>query len=161
MEVDQRATAVAGIDRRAGLNRAGEHDPLAFADVATQGADDPVGNAALKPQWVPLGENDLADGKLRRVGEVGGGDPAACPDIDDGQVVGHVGADEPSVEPPTVGQGDGELARAADYVGVCDDVALRVEDDPTAQTAVGLDLNHLGLSLLDGGHELLLDRCRR
>jgi hypothetical protein len=45
-------------------------------------------------------------------------------------------------------------------VRVGDDVALRVEDDPAAETAVGLDLDHLRLSLLDNGDELLLERDR-
>ena len=35
-----------------------------------------------------------------------------------------------------------------------------VEDDPASQTAVGLDLDHLGLSLPDDGDELVLDRGR-
>ena len=84
----------------------------------------------------------------------------AGPDIDDGEVVRRVGADESSLEAPSVGQRDNQLARAADYVCVRDDVALRVEDDPAAQTAVGLDLDHLALSLPDDGDELVLDRGR-
>jgi len=45
-------------------------------------------------------------------------------------------------------------------VRVGDDVALCVEDDTAAETAVSLDLDHLALSLLDNGDELLLERGR-
>lgn len=81
-------------------------------------------------------------------------------DVDDGQIVGHVGADKPRVEPPAVRQRHQQLGRRAHYVRIGDDMALGIEDDAAAQTAVGLDLDHLRLSLPHHGHELLLDRCR-
>ena len=52
-EIDQRAAAVAGIDRRARLDRVGKNDTPALAHVPADGAYDPVRHAALQPNELP------------------------------------------------------------------------------------------------------------
>ena len=77
------------------------------------------------------------------------------------QIVWGVDADDPGVIAAPVAERDTQAARVGDDMRVGDDVAVAVKDDSRAQTAVGLDLNDLGLGLLDHDDELPLKRRGR
>ena len=152
--VDQGAAAVAGVDRRGGLDRVG-HDgsPCGLAcwpnwvllgrlalglggDRAVEGADDAGGDGAGQAERVADGHDRVADGDLVGVADRDRGEVArGVLDRDDGQVGRGVGAADLGVVGAAVGEGHGELLGAGDDVVVGEHVARLVDDDAGALAA--------------------------
>ena len=159
--VDQRAAAVAGVDRGAGLDRVG-HDRLtlllalaervlllAVLRVVVTGRFSaltmPVVTVPARPSGLPTAITgsptlSVSASPARIGGEVGGG----VVELDDGQVGGGVGADHAGAVGATVVERHRELGLAAgpgDDVVVGHDVALVVDDDagPLGAALAALD----------------------
>ena len=66
VQIHQRASAVADIDRRIGLNEIPKRDP---ADLAPQGADDSLRHGPAKAEGASHGHDDLSDSQRRGIAQ--------------------------------------------------------------------------------------------
>ena len=113
VHVDERAAGVARVDGGVGLH---ELDAcVTVAERAVEGADDAARHAALelKAHRVADGDDGLADDRRVGVAEVGCRQVAVI-DLYDGEVRERISTDELARQAAAVGEGDDELARAAD-----------------------------------------------
>ena len=143
MQVEQRAARVAGVDRRVGLDRLADETVLLGAlDDPAQGADHADGEGLFQPKGVADGDHELADAHPIRVAQWHGGRQiAARIDVDHGQVVGRILADQLGLIVVTIGQGDQELVRALDDVEIGDNVTLAVIDKAGSTALLGNGLH--------------------
>jgi hypothetical protein len=142
VQADERAAAVAGVDRCARLDGRREHDAIAFVDGATGVAHDAVGDRARQAQWIADSKDDVARLDFARVGEGGGARHTASTDFDDSEIVGRVDAHQRRAEHATVAQRHLELRARADDVSIGDDAPVGVEHHTRPQAAIRGDLHN-------------------
>ena len=134
-QVDQRATAIAGVDRRAGLDRI--VDPavavLALCDNAVQGADDPIRHRLDNAQRITVRQHLLADLQVVRVAERDGGQGLPITDLDHGEVVDGIVAPERRGDRLAITERDLDFGCARHDVIVGDDVPVPGQDHARAQ----------------------------
>ena len=146
VQVDQRATGVAGVDRRVGLDR-GEDRALATAagvDRAVQRADDAAGDGALEPERRPDGHDLLADLHVVGAAEAGRRQPAHALGLDQREVGQRVRADDVRRRGGAVVERHQDVTvRLGHHVVVGEDLAVGREDDagPAAAALCGADVD--------------------
>src|SRR5436190_8106396 len=131
--VEQRAAGVAVVDRRIGLDRAGDRVVVRRLDGAVDGADDAGGHGAGEAEGAADGDDLLArlhrgrgaQGERMEQARVG-------VDPDHGDVGPGIGADQRRLGGLAALEADGDRLGAVDDVRVRQDVTLRVVDDPGA-----------------------------
>ena len=158
-EVDERAAAVAGVDRCAGLDHVGQAVSGRFGNLPAQSADDAFGHARLKPERVAHGEHEVAHRQCTRVPEDGRLE-TRCSDLDNGYVIGRKRADQGAVVDLAVGESDLEGLRSPNHVGVRHDVSRGVVDDAGSEARTRLDHHHRRCELFDDrDHRGLQGKC--
>ncbi len=130
MPVEQRASGVAGVDGRVGLDGFFDDQAVGFLHLA-DGTDDAARQRSGEAEGIADGIDFLADLQIGRVAEghrlqVGGFD------LDYGQVVRLVGADDGGLICLAVVECDLDLARFGDDVIVGEDVSFFVDDEAGA-----------------------------
>src|SRR5207245_8190885 len=119
-DVEQRSSAVAGVDRGVGLNEgliAGQPDSVAF-----EAADDSYGNGTIQGERIADGHDPLADTDLGGVAERHRGERPIGRNLHDGQVGVWIAADHLADVLGLVGEPD------LDFFGVADDVIVGHRD---------------------------------
>ena len=136
LKVDQRATGVAGVDGRVGLNgveHRGVRATVASGNGTVQGADDAGGHGAGQSEWLTNGNDALTDLQVSRRSHLDRHHVVDAGDADDGQVRARVAADDLRVRALTVGEVDGQRSTAGgdffDDVVVRQDQAVVADDD--------------------------------
>ena len=95
-----------------------------------QGADDALGDRVVEAEGIADGDDLLPDLEVARRADDDGRQAAERSfELEDGDVLGRVAADERRLDLPLVGQADHELVALVDDVEVGDDVALVVPDE--------------------------------
>ena len=154
--VDQRTARVAGVDRRVGLDRVLDREPVRGVDLALDRGDDPRGGRAVEPERVADRDHGIADldpgrgAELERLQLLGAGI-----DLEHGDVGRGIGADDLGVEGLAVlaADPDGDLIGALDDVGVGEDVAVGIDHEAgpgrgaALRGAEGIERRGLGLLL--------------
>ncbi len=147
IHIDQRSAAVAGVDGSIGLD-VGER--LVGIGLASDGANHPHGDRVLQALGTADGEDELthAGTQLREQGQRG---KILLIDLEQGEISLFVGADQAGFEDAAspsrhraagVGgqrQGYADALRAFNDVGVGHDVAVGIDDDPRADSALAHD----------------------
>ena len=136
VDVEQRAAGVAGIDDGAGLDEVAEVLLAAQGDLAGGGRDDARGDGAAETEGVADRDHRLAEHDVTGAAELGGREALVRDDLEDGDVVLLVGADETGLVLATVEEADRDAVGAADDVVVRDHVALLVDDHAGAEREV-------------------------
>ena len=121
LQVEERAAAVAGVDRGVGLD---EVVVGAGADGAVLGADDAHRDGVAEAERVADGDDVLADAQRVARAERGGGQVLGAVELEHREVEPLVAAHDLGVELALVGELDLHLVGAFDDVRVGDDVAL-------------------------------------
>src|SRR5262249_38187637 len=129
LAVDERATAVTGVDRGIGLD---EVVVRPLTDHATGRADDARGDGLLQTERVADGHNGLADLKLCRVAERDQRQ-ALRVDLQKGEVGLRVTAEYLRGHLATVGERHLDLGRTVDDMIVGHDVTVGVDDEAGAE----------------------------
>ena len=125
-DVEQRAAAVAGIDRGIGLDEGfvpGQPD-----GVALQAAHDTQRHGPVKRKRIADGHDPLADADFRGVTEWNRGKLTGWGDLHDGDVGVGIAADHLADEFRFVGQPDFHFLRITDHMIVGDNQTLFVHD---------------------------------
>ena len=132
-EVEQGATAVAGVDGGVGLDQVGEHAALA-ADGAAQGRDHARGDGVVEAEGVADGDDGLAGHEVGGIAQGHGGQVMGALDLQHGQVEVRFRALDHGGELAAVLQVDHDLVATGDDVGVGQhQAALAVHDDAGAE----------------------------
>ena len=132
--VEQRAAAVAGVDRGVGLDRAVDREAVGRGQLAVDRADDARGDGALEPERAADRHDRIADlhglGRAER--------RAACRSLgtsfsfSTATSADAIRADDRRAPLVAVRERDGDALRAVDHVLVRDDVALGVDHEAAA-----------------------------
>jgi hypothetical protein len=131
--VDQRAAAVAEIDRGVGLNVVVE---AAVEELASEEADHADRHCVLVAERVADRADPLTHAERRRIAERRNRQTGLAVDFDHRDVGVGVGADHPRTEAAAVGQLHGDPLGAVDDVIVRQDAAVGVDDEAAAGAAV-------------------------
>ena len=138
-EVEQGATAVAGVDGGVGLDQVGEHAALA-ADGAAQGRDHARGDGVVEAEGVADGDDGLAGHEVGGIAQGHGGQVMGALDLQHGQVEVRLRALDHGGELAAVLQMDHDLVATGDDVGVGQhQAAFAVHDDAGAEAHHELD----------------------
>ncbi len=127
VQVDERPSAVAGVDRGVRLDESLE-DEVRAGKGSTERAHDPDGNGRPtgETERVPDREHELTDPEVLGGAQTGGRQVDAV-DLDDRDVRRFVSADDVAREVASVRQVDADLSGPLDHVLVRDQVAGRVD----------------------------------
>ena len=140
----------------------GSVTPLPSDELRPSALTIPCGHARAEPERVADRHRDVADAQLRRVGEDRRAQAGELETLITAR--SSVGKVPTSVPLSWLARrrGDGEGLGGPDDVGVGDDVAVRVEDDPGAEALGGLDLDDRRRDLAVDVDEVVLElRSRR
>src|SRR4051794_38269845 len=172
--VEQRAAGVAGVDRRVGLDDAVDLEAVRRLDRALGGRHDARRERPLEAERVADRDRRVADLHAQRRAERQRVELARLGvDLEDREVGRLVAAQDRGVDDVAVGELDGDLRRARYDVGVREDRALAVDDEPRARRLAALLLGEAEverrLRLLDDlradeddtGRGALVDVARR
>src|SRR5207253_685939 len=161
--VEQRAAGVPGVDRRVGLDHAGERPSVGGGRAAIQAGDDAGRERTLKAERRTDGERGVAD--LQAVGVAQGQRVKLVRrdrDSDHGEVRALVDTLHLAGRRAAVAEGHADLVGTRYHVRVGEDIALGVDHDPgalrlaegtwTGRAGGGIDRHHAVFGLLvDGG----------
>ncbi len=139
VRVDQRSAGVAGVDGGVGLDEVARFARVVAVRVGpVERADDAARDRELEvAEGAAEGEHGLAGMQLRRVAPGDAGQVVRV-DLDDGEVVELVDADQLGGKDAAVIEGDVDLHGAVDDVVVGEDVAVGREDDAAADAVFNL-----------------------
>jgi hypothetical protein len=166
--IDERAAAVARVDRRVGLDQAVQvsrdvrrgWSVAGDGDVPPQGRNDPLRGAVRvgEPVRATDGDRHLAHLQRGRVADGRGHEIEDPVDLDDGQVRQSVHAVGRAGDPAVVREANGDGLGPDDDVLVRQDPAAHVVDDPGADergagAVVGDDLHYRGTDFAHGGDD--------
>jgi hypothetical protein len=129
--IDERAARVARVDGRVGLDHVGDREVVRRGDLALQRRDHTGGQRAVQAERVADRDHRVAD--LHVLGRPERERPqrqAVGVDAQQREVRGRVAADDAGIDGLLVGELDGHLHRPVDDVGVREDVAGAVDDEP-------------------------------
>jgi sec-independent protein translocase protein TatC len=135
VHVDQRAAGVAGVDRRVGLDEVLEGGQAQAA--AAQGADDARGHRLADVEGVADGQHRVAHHDLIDPAQADHGQAVQI-HLQHRDVAFRVGADQPGLGRPAIGELHLDLVGAVDHVVVGQQVALGRHDHARAQADLGL-----------------------
>ncbi|MDR7513125.1 MAG: hypothetical protein QN147_14035, partial [Armatimonadota bacterium] len=174
--VEQRAAAVAGVDRSVGLDQVFDHEVGPGLDAAVQRADDADRDRAAQAEGVADRDGHLAHLQRRRVAQLHRGQWRRAVHLHHGEVGEPVRAEHATAQGLAGEQGDGDLLRALDDVVVGQDQPVGPDDDPGALALLReqaerrrnlrahVDVDHRGPRLLhdpDDGRLLALEHAGR
>ncbi len=128
--VEERPAAVAGVDRRVGLD---EVVVARGADETRLCADDAERDGVPETERVTDGQDVLADAKPARSAEANRGEVVAALDLEEGEIELGIATDHVRRELAVVPEADRDEVGVVHDVLVGDDVALRVDDEPGAR----------------------------
>ncbi len=138
VEVHQRTAAVAGVDRGIGLDEA---LALVESDSAPLGADDSRGHGAFQSERIAQGQHPIADFHFIAVAQLRGREVVGALDAQHGQVGLRVRVDLGGLVLAAVVQANRDLAAVANNVGVGEDHARGIDNQPGAQAALAVARN--------------------
>ena len=160
--VEQRAAGVAGVDGGIGLDGVFDGHAAFGAAHGTDGADDAGGHGAAETEGIADGVDLLTDLEIARAGE-DGGDEVRRVDLEKGEVVQAIFADDLSLVAMLVVGLDLDVSRVGDDVVVGEDVALLIENEAGALVLLGYEAHEevegdgAGGDVDDGGDDALVD----
>src|SRR5689334_21799222 len=139
-QIDQRTTGIAGIDRGVGLDEIF----VAFdaKPAATDGADDAEGGSLLQPEWVPDGNDVVANPQLVGISQRHAEQTAGL-DLDDCYIGGEVSSDLLRSQVLATAQRDRHLVRILYDVRIGEDVAPPSVEDHSRPRRLELALLRL------------------
>ncbi len=133
VDIEQRASAIAAVDGRVGLQEA-LHLMAGLVEVAALGADDAGGHGLIQSEGRADGHRPIADFDGVGVADVERGELLAGVDLQNGQVELGICADQLSrIFGSVAGQGHLYAGGVLDHVVVGENVAVAVHDEARAE----------------------------
>ena len=157
--VDERASGVALVDGRVGLNvLAGLARVIVIRIRTIERADDAARHGEAETERVAEGENGLAGAKLGRIAE-GNVREIGAFDLDHREIGERIGANHLRLEDAPVAERDLDVGGAFDDVVVGDDVAIGRDDHSAADAVLKLRLlrHHLAPATVAAESKLTLE----
>ena len=134
--VDQCATRIAFIDRRIRLDEVFEGKKVKHP--ATSRADDALGYGFTQTIWIANRQYDVADAQLVRPAKRNRRQRAQI-DLEKRKIRFPVDANHIRIRNAPVSQLQTNLRRVGDYMKICNEVALRIDDHRRAEAGVELE----------------------
>ena len=107
-----------GLIGRVGLDQAAQPEALGNLDVASDGTDDAAGDGIRVAVGVADGDDRFADHQIVAAAEFDKRQLAAGVDLQHGQILARIGADDPGLELPAVAEDRLDALDALDDVGI-------------------------------------------
>jgi hypothetical protein len=149
--IDQRPAGVTRIQRGIGLNDIFDQPAGLPTQRAADRADDAGRHGVMKAVWIPNRNRDLPNANRARVGQRRESQRRALDADSHYRKIGmRVAADQVRACGSAIRQDRLEAARPADHVIVCEDQAVRAEDDTRAAAAIGVDAHDRRRNEIDG-----------
>ena len=158
LRIEQRAAAVARVERGVGLDHVVDQVPGDAAQGAAQSADDAGGHGGIKAEGTADRDDQLADPQAGRFAELGVGEPGVF-GLDDRDVGPGVGPDDVAVDFAAVIQANAHPARAADDVVICEQKPVGSDQKAGSRSGcAAASVSADGAEIHHGRAELLGDR---